>query len=248
MPKIKYDPKVYEGKIATMRHMLHAVSHGYHHWTGGRVPAAKALNLAAKFAELYGVDLGRNRRYRRRAASKANAQLFFYPIADSQDLAWWLLATDGEGNVHRQENLKDTRIKHQRLNWLGEYEVAHHSRPETPKPSYSWRMTAKTYDNWKIRLKHAGSSADTSLMRQAVWSLYRTPGAAVIRKQVGHLMALAKKEWNRHHDIAAFPPVPGTLLYMSHRQDDVQPLSMLVARVAKGRKSWFGGRRRVSTG
>jgi hypothetical protein len=237
-----YDPPVYTAKVAVMRRIQHHVSHGYFFWNAGQVPASKALNLASKFADLYGVNRTTNQRYRDKLKGFPSAVLYFYPKANSLDMFWFLLATDGDksANIFKLEKLKDTRKKGERLHWNHEYEVSRHNRKGNEKPSFTWQMTEENWKAWQARIKKAGSSRDASLMRQAWWSLYRTPGFALIRKQVGQLTALCRKEWRRSHKESEFPGEPLKLYYVAPKKDESQPLSQLVYRAANERSLWFG--------
>lgn len=237
-----FDPPVYLSKVAVMRRMQHHVSHGYYYWNAGSVPAGKAMKLAAKFSENYAVDRSTNQRYRAREKGEPNTVLFFYPKANSLDLYWFLLATDGnkDSPVFTLEKMKDTRLKGQRLHWNNEYEVSRHNRKGNEKPSFSWQMTADNWKAWQERIKKAGTSRDTSLMRQAWWSLYRTPGFALIRKQVGQLTVQCRKEWRRNHKDSEFPCDPLRLYYVTPKADEKQSLSELVYRATNERVSWFG--------
>lgn len=242
--RARFDPLVFESKIATMASILHHVSHSYYYWTCGEVPANRALDLAAKFSRLYSVNRTENQRYRARARGQANAVLILYPIAGTRMLRWWLLATPGDGMVHERERLLDTRKTGQRLRWSDEYEVACVTKRGRDKPSWSWRMTKDNWDAWRERIRRASISSDDSRMRQAMWSLWRSPGFGGVRQQVGHLLHSAKQEWKRRKKNRDFPKVPSVLPYVIYRHAEAQPLSTLVYRAAKGRAEWFGSEHR----
>lgn len=74
-----------------------------------RVKAERALNMAAKFAEKYGVGMNENQRSYAKRQGKANAFLLMYPKKDERAFLWWLLATEGEGMIHNEENLISVR-------------------------------------------------------------------------------------------------------------------------------------------
>lgn len=235
-----FDPMVFVSKIATMASILHHVSHSYYFWTSGVVAANRALDLAAKFADLYSVDRTENQRYRARARGQANAVMLFYPIAGTRKLQWWLLVTPGDGVVHQRERLLDTRKTGQRLRWSDQYEVSPTTKKGRDRPSWSWRMTKDNWDGWRERIRRAAISSDDSRMRQAMWSLWRSPGFGGIRQQVGHLLHGAKNEWKRRKKNRDFPKMPVILPYVTYRQANAQPLSTLVYRANKGRAEWFG--------
>lgn len=239
---MSFDPGICIHKIDAMQVIQDLTSHGYHWWATGEVEASKALTFSSKMDQIYGVGLDRNRRARRAAKGEANAQLVMYPLASSTSLRWLLLATDGTGEIHRREKLRRVDSK-EHLEWRG-YELVRLTFRSRSKASWTWRMTAAEVDAWKARFKRAASSENPVLMQQAVWSLYRTPGFAGIRQQVGHLMKYATVEWKTAGRKAPFPSPPPRLLYVRKRAKEQQPLSTLVRRVARGGCSWFGTAKR----
>lgn len=239
---MSYDPAVCIHKIDAMQRAQDLVSHGYHWWATGEVEAARALAFASKMDDLYLVGLDRNRRARRASRAEANSQLVMYPIASSTSLRWVLLSTDGDGEIHRREKLHRTDCK-ERLEWRG-YELVRLTFKSRSKPSWTWRMTADEVDAWKSRFVRAAKTENIVLMQQAVWSLYRAPGFAGVRQQVGHLMKFARTAWKSAGRRAAFPSPPPKLFYLRKRSKEQQSLSALVRRVARGGASWFGTAKR----
>ena len=242
-----YDPPVCLHKGDVMAAMQHHVAHGYYFWTSGEVSADKAMNLAQKFYARYAIGDNANQRAWRKRKGEANAAFFLYPKRDSHGFHWWLLATEGDGEIKKRETLNDTRRQGERLQWNGEYELALMTKKQRHKPSWSWRMTSANWQAWQVRLKKAGRSHDESLMRQAVWSLYRTPGFASTRTQVGKLLAFAKTQWRHAHKARNFPPAPPTLYYRRFQTHDKQPLSSLLVRASRARVGWFGSAKRGVT-
>ncbi|MES2682144.1 MAG: hypothetical protein V4650_01380 [Pseudomonadota bacterium] len=237
---MSFDPLVRITKTDTMRLMLLHVSRGYFYWTSGEVEASRALPFAAKMADQYGADIDRNRRARAREAGQANAVLFMYPARNSTKLKWWLLATEGEGEVRRREKMLDTRFTGQRLTWSPGYEVAPMTKQGRQRPAWSWRIKPEEMRDWCARLRQAARSTDPTAMQQAIWSMFRVPGFASARSQVGHLLAYAKREWKIAGNVSDFPPCPPKLFYIRHRVAEAQPLSALVRRAARGGVGWFG--------
>lgn len=239
-----YSPSVCIHKTDVMQEMQHYVSHGYYYWTTGAVHVMRALSLAHKFDHHYQVSSDRNRRARTRAIGQATSVFILYPSSDSAMFSWWLLASEGAGNVHVMEVLKDTRLPGERLCWGADYELAKATKAGRGKPFWSWRMTGTCWAGWQERIRRAGRSQNDAHMRQVIYSLYRVPGFATNRSQVGKLVALAKKEWRHAHRVASFPPTPKTLGYVRFRSHETQPLSDLVDRYKKGRVGWFGAQKR----
>lgn len=235
-----FDPSVLVTKTDTMRHACHLVAHGYHYWVGGEVEASRAARLVTKFDDLYEIGADRNRRARAHLRGKANAVLLLYPKSDSQHLRWWLLATAGSGPVHDREQLKDGRLTGQRIHWGEEYELVPATRAGRNRASWSWRMTAEQIEAWHVRISLAARSESPRLMKQAIKSLYRTPGFASCRSEVGRLIGMARKQWKASGRSAPFPATPLRLPYTRYRKAESQPLSVLLRRATRGAACWFG--------
>lgn len=235
---MSYDPMVCVHKIDAMQLIQDLVSHGYSWWIAGEVEANRASAFVSKMDELYGVGLDRNRRARRAARGECNAYLVLYPKPDATALRWWLLATDGQGEIRRREKMTPLGSKATRLEWRG-YELVRLTFKMRKKSSWTWRMTQAEVEGWHARLKRAGSSQNPILMEQAIHSLYRAPGFAGIRQQIGYLMTVAREEWKAGH-AAQLPKTPSRLLYLRKRIKEQQPLSALVRRASRSNASWFG--------
>lgn len=235
---MSYDPEICIHKTDAMKLIQDLVSHGYQWWCGGAVEAQKVLAFSSRMDELYGVNLDRNRRARKAKDGEANTQLVMYPMDDSKTLRWWLLATNGSGLIHTREKLIRADSK-TRLEWRG-YEVVRLTFKNRPSPSWTWRMTEDEVKNWHARLDKAAGSDNPVWMEQAIHSLYKTPGVAGIRQQVGHLVVYAKAAWKKSGRGKPFPPLPLRLSYMRYKTKEKQLLSSMVRRVMRDRDSWFG--------
>ena len=80
--------------------------HGYHWWTSGEIAQDRTQHLVRKFATLYGTDLHRNTRSRRKQSGSGAAILLIYRLPrkvsrtefneSGKNTVWWtLLVTDG---------------------------------------------------------------------------------------------------------------------------------------------------------
>ena len=74
-----YDPAIHRRKTAVMQRIQQLSVRGYRWYIRGEVTAERALNLAAKFAEKYGVGMNENQRSYAKRKGKANAFLLMYP-------------------------------------------------------------------------------------------------------------------------------------------------------------------------
>lgn len=242
-----FDPNIQKYKTTTMQRLQDFVRTGYYHHVSGKVSAERAQLLANKFAEQYQVDVSKFVRSRRKAKGWGNAVLILYPIVDSTDFWWWLLVTEGEHSAHQKEQLCDARNKHQRVCWADEYELVRMTKKEQSKPSWTWRMTAPLETYWEQRIRKAISSYDDSLIKQAIWSLYRTPGFSGIRNNVGQLVKHLRGDWQRiKRGSIPLPHIPQKLNYLARLPDETYPLSTLVQRQKRGAVSWFPRKKKNS--
>ena len=223
--KAPYDPLVLASKAALMQRLADYVRLGYRYWTSGEIPLDRANRLVDKFHRLYEVGRSRNQRCSAKRDGIANSVLLLYlphtataaqhasgqepyadtprPYAESREpqresIRWFLLATEGDGLVHEQEKLRDawSGSAQDRLQLTG-YELVKLPRPGRAEPSWTWRMTKETYDAWRSRVIDTARrpGMDTTSLIEL---LYRSPGFAGIRSQVGKIAGLLRREWKRH--------------------------------------------------
>jgi len=184
---------VFLHKTDAMKKIQHLVSHGYLHYTTGVVPFKKAFPLSLKFTDRYEINRTSQQRWRAKAKQKSNADLVL--LVARNEIVFWLLATEGEGLIHELENLKDVRIKRERIEYTG-YELVKVPKKES-KPAWTWRMTSENFEAWQERIKTAVVRFNDDLVRQALHSLKATPKFSGSRQQVFKLEAFAKTQYKR---------------------------------------------------
>lgn len=229
-----YDPPIQRYKTIVMQRIQQASSRGYSLYTSGSIHYTKVQAFVEKLAVKYGVNLNENQRAYRKRQNKSNAFLHLYPKKNSEKLLWWLLVTEGEGDVHLHESLKSVFDKHNRLVWDHDYELTVLPKKDS-KPSLTWRMTRKCYEEWNDRIrKSIRQKYSDDQAKQAVWSLGRAPGFSGIRAQVKRLHSLFRSEWKRTRratdPIPSIPPIG----YVRGLRSDSIPLSSLVKRLSRG--------------
>lgn len=258
----KFNPTVLLGKTVYLQRIQEAVAAGYCHAALGTVPLAKAQKLVDKFSEVYGVNRGKDERYRRRAQGLANAMLILR-FNEEADIDFALLVTEGEHAAHHLEKLRDARREPLRYR---EFELALLTLPGRSRPTLTWRWDADTFEGWKTRLHLHTAHYNRSGLYQAWFSLYRVPGFAGIRRQVGELVSYWRRDWQQlrrddpcpvcyPHDEFRYRPLPGmvraedgryyppkgfpntrqlpTLYYVRKQKSRGQPLRQLLADMAE---------------
>ena len=225
-------PLVHMHKTVLMQRLLDAVCHGYYWHTHGTVSVPKALRLAEKFSECYGVHRNANSRAYAKRMGQSNAKLFLYAASGTEHLSWWLLATNGDGSVHREEDLASATDARRRLRIGDNDELVRRTRPRGHGGGtvWTWRMTTECVREWRERIIMACRRREAGAVTQTVGSLYRCPGFSGIRHQVGKLVALSRKEWRRRHGNLNHFILPPALPYLERLRDTAIPLSELVER------------------
>lgn len=208
-------------KTILMQRLMDAVLRGYTHHIHGAVTFDKAEKLCEKFTHHYRIADNTNQRYYAKKMGRANTRLFFYHAEGEDKLHWWLLATKGDGDVHRRERLLDARDRQSRIRSPGDYELLPLTRPKAHGggTSWTWRMTKETYTTWRARMISCGRSRSNLLARQALYSLRKTPGFGGIRRQIGKLRAELRKTWIRHHGNDVNLPGISKLPYLQRETD-----------------------------
>lgn len=234
-----WNPNVFRYKTAVMQRLQQAAAHGYDRYVSGECRNERIQALADKFSTQYSVDANRGQRCWAQKNGRANAMLFLYPKRESTDWLWWLLVSPGEGVVVERERLQAVTGQRTRLSWLLDYEMTLHMRAGRSSPSVTWRMKRRLYDSWHTRIRSAIRTRSTDVpAKQALVSLYRSPGFAGIRAQVWRLSQLFRREWIRtRKSTKTMPPtrVPG---FVRHRACTTIPLAEIVQRLEAGRSAF----------
>jgi hypothetical protein len=218
-----YNPEIFISKTGFMQRISDWVRVGYEHWTSGTVSRDKAAHLVRKFERNYFVAQDKNQRFKTKKMGEGCASLLLW-VSAPDVLTWVLLLTAGEHPAHAAEKLKSALAPNGRISLTG-YELVRHTRGSAANPSWTWRMTAANYEAWRLRILHACRAGDALTLRQAIFSLYHTPGFAQCRSQVGKLMSLFRGEWKRTRASQAFPAVPAYLPYVRRFKASTIPLS-----------------------
>lgn len=229
------DLKVFRYKTTTMQRIQRNITKGYIWYTSGIVASHRALKLVEKFETLYLTNLNKNQRNYRKFQGKCNTRLYMYPDSDSKNFRWWLLATDGKGQVHELEKLQLVYDQKYKLQWNDDYEIVRVSKEGKSGEVITWRMTKKCRDAWYRRIQSAIRSKSDDEMKQTMWSLHRVPGFSEVRETVKKLKTYTEKEWKRSRrsktkctHITQFIP------YVRHPDARDYLLSLLVKRMNLG--------------
>jgi len=181
-----------------MRYLAEQAGHGYVLFQHGEVPADKAMALLEKFDDRYSVLVSRGARDHARTRGRSTARLVMFP-KDTGNEAWyfWLLATEGEGDLPAAGNALDARNAETRLRWADQYELV--GRPVRRRSGelhhvWTWVFTRASYEGWQARFKKAAGRVRSSVERkpdflvQQVDLLRKVPGFQGINRQKRELV------------------------------------------------------------
>jgi hypothetical protein len=215
---MRQDVQILETLFAMQRHS-DFVRRGYHWWTGGIIEVGKALRLQRRFEALYEVNLHRNVRARQRKRGVGVPLLLFYrlpmvmsvgnqtgPEEHLPRIGWTLLVSDGECTARHREVLRDALDPASRLT-IGPYELVRLSRSGQLAPAWSYRMSRAYCEAWRERVIRSARGDPAEVPHLVLGALYREPGFAGVRSQVGHVCALYRREWRRRR--GGQQPFPG---------------------------------------
>ena len=205
---------------AMQRHADYA-RRGYVHAVTGTVAADKALSLARKFDSIYGTNAGRREKQRAKVSGMARAVLIMYRLprcgtfdaevekeADSRIVGFTLLLTEGDHPAHHLERPILITSEHARLR-IGQWELVRRTRRGRELPAWTWAMRRSVYQEWRERLLRSARGDMTQTPQALLVDLYRTPGFAGARSQVGHLVVWYRRCWRRYRSKGdPFPRLP----------------------------------------
>lgn len=211
-----YNPTVLVFKTVFMQRVQETVGDGYRYYASGTIPLHRAPALARKFAEVYGVDRDKNERYRRKAAGLGNARLIL-GLSQEMSIDFFLLVSPGEHAAHHLEKLTDATKVPVRYR---EFELVTVTLKGRSKPGLTWRLNADTIGAWRERLHLHTAHYNRQALFQDWQSLYRVPGFAGVRRQVGELISVWRHEWQKlrgsdpcpmsfPHNELSFRAIPG---------------------------------------
>lgn len=130
-------------QMEAQRFLLQMVAKGFHWWVSGIEPdKEKLMKRHEKYAEHYGCDLSPAKKSYRKAQGFAKTQFIVASLPQDEfsgGYIWFLIATDGNGEIRENSKLKDARTNAGRITWNDYvmYEAPRH-RLEGGGTRWSW--------------------------------------------------------------------------------------------------------------
>ena len=177
-------------KTAALSRILDGVVRGYVRYIAGVVSADKALSLASKFHDLYGIGCTPSQRITRKHKGQANSLFVLYWAEGATQVDWLLLVSAGSGPVVEREKLRSVTAK-PRLVWIG-YELLRHRERGTAR--WTWRRTKAEMAELYHLLGEQLRRRQTDALGDTLERIARQPGFHGVRVQSWALF-----EYVRHH-------------------------------------------------
>ena len=227
---MKSEIVVFKSRNLVLQRLADHVVHGNSHYCAGTVPVNRCAKLIAKFDLYYNILADRNKRARRKRADLGNAAMLL--LHNGEVIQWWLLVTKPSGGdhpAHHLEKLRDANDKLGRIEIDG-YELVCLPKKGSEGTKFTWRMTARAYQNWRDYIIDTVRSGSVTAMHRMLYQLWSVPGFAGIRSQVGHLVALYRSEVKRASRKDA-PLPPKRLPYIRRLKDHGVSLTLLMREI-----------------
>ena len=200
--------RILKTKAQLMQQMLDYARYGYDKFTSGSVDTEKLAHFSRKMELAYYIDLDKYGRSRRKKVGLGNAVLLLYCPGTMDQVDWWLLVSPGSHPATTAEKLEPIS----QLRVFGFHQVMHTRRGKA-KPVATWAMTRERYEQSREILREVVRSKDPHRMAVLLAELYRMPGFAGIRTQIGKLAVLYQAEVKRQSLVNA-PQPPKRLGYV----------------------------------
>jgi len=180
-------------KTAALSRVLDGVSRGYTHYISGVTTADKAIAVANKFHQLYGIGCTPAQRITRKGKGQANALLVLYWPEGAAQVLWLLLATPGTGLIAEREKLLEVTGK-PRLQWL-EYELTRYGARGVTR--WTWRRPKAEMADWYALLGGRRRGRDSTAVGDILDAIARQPGFHGVREQSWALCQFARQHGHR---------------------------------------------------
>jgi hypothetical protein len=222
---------VFTKKTAFMQRIADLVRTGHTRFVQGEVSIERAQVLHDKFQRLYDINLSHLQASRRRKAGYATARMLFLAQEGQEKLLWVLLTTPGKFSIDGIEHLerwRDACKKGERI-VVTSYELKRITKPQEPKPVWTWAYTAERERELREAIIGAIRRKSDQELAQLIHVAWRSPGFSGVRQQVKKFGQLIRAEWRRSRkESEPLPVIPGRIGYVQRLKDKGKPLSELL--------------------
>ncbi len=207
--------------------ILRYVSHfGYHYWTSGTIaafPPEKMARLSAKFAEKYGTLRAPHWRSYQKRKGLARSFCVAYRLPNSTDYRFYLLSTDGLGNVREEQKMQDAR---ERPIDIGDLRLLRMTRPKEFGGGIRWTWqldwsAQSAHDRHLLALVKAGNEQGlTDGLKYIMGYTMHSAVRSWTRHQIKSKAALWKKIWPHRQWPGPSPEAPLPIMRLTKTRYD----------------------------
>ena len=210
---------VFSKKTAWMQRIADVVRTGHHDYVLGQIAVEKAKFLAEKFSKHYDTGLSKLEQSRKRKRGEASFRWLAWHDESTAVVHWVLCKTAGLAPEEAsREKWQDASSK-SRLHIVGGYELLRLTKPQEPKPTWTWRYSKGHYEGLRDSLIRTIRTRRDDELRQLIHEIWRTPGFAGARDQVKQIKDLIKSEWTRGRGAENLPEIPERIGYVRRLAD-----------------------------
>lgn len=200
----------FDSQKKTQQFICRMVATGYCWWLAGIAKNKTELDARhAKYVEHYGCDLSPARKHYRKKTGLGNTQ--FVACATPPEILdggyyWYLLATDGDGNIRDNTKLMDARTDHGRITWGQDYVLYEGTRPRGMGGGTRWSWYLKAQRQKELE-SYVGDILKTSPgeLRGFFESQLRRPMHHGIRTYLTRLLKHAHHKFTRMYPRQPWP-------------------------------------------
>lgn len=210
---------VFTKKTAWMQRISDVIRTGHHEYIFGQISLEKSKFLAEKFSKHYDTGLSKLEQSRKRKKGEASFRWLAWLDENTTIVHWVLCKTTGKvPDEALREKWQDATSK-TRLHVVGGYELVRLTKPEEPKPTWTWRYSKSHYEGLRDSLIRAIRNHRDDELRQLIHDIWRTPGFSGARDQVKQIKTLIKAEWKRSRGSDPLPEIPERIGYVRRLSD-----------------------------
>lgn len=193
----------FTSQIGAQKFIMRMVARGYRHWTSGKVTSKDELDkLHHKYRDLFGCDLSPAKKAYRKKCGLANTHFVFAPLPIEEmegGFIWFLLATDGEGEIRKHGRMKDGWDKNGRVTF-GDYvlHLAPRHRLEGGGLRWSWYIVPTIQRELEYYIRQCLKSAPGELAA-FFEAQTRRPMHHGVRHYLSRLIKRAHQSFSKMH-------------------------------------------------
>lgn len=171
---------------SALTRILDSVTRGYTRYATGSVQASKALKLAQKFHDLYGIGCTPAQRIMRRQHGRASALLVLLWHEDAERVSWCLMATSGTG-LEAEKDMKDALAEKLVFE---DYQLVR--RAKDGRTTWTFKRTKAAMAAWVALVRDQAQKHHMGAVRDTLQRAANQPGFQGVREQTFTLIELAR--------------------------------------------------------